>query len=66
MAVDLSLTRLLGRGKVSLDITYRYSPLKGTACSKQDLERLTALDLETAATGRLFYSYKRPAPAAKP
>jgi hypothetical protein len=53
--VNLSQSGLVVRGKVSLDISYRYGLVKGTSCRKQDLERARMLNLEEAATGRLFH-----------
>lgn len=52
--VNLSQTGLLIHGDASIEIEYRYGLFSGTACRKQDLERIKALDLENAATGRLF------------
>jgi hypothetical protein len=64
--VNLSQTGLVVRGKVSLDIAYRYGLVKGTSCRKQDLERIRKLDLEEAATGRLFFdAWKRKADRAQ-
>lgn len=53
--VNLAQTGLVVHGKVSLDISYHYGLLKGTSCRKQDLERIKKLQLEEAATGRLFH-----------
>ena len=53
--VNLAQTGLVIHGKVMLDISYRYGLLKGTSCRKQDLERIKQLNLEEAATGRLFH-----------
>ena len=61
--VNLAQTGLVVRGKVALDISYRYGLIKGTACRKKDLERIKKLDLEEAATGRLFHD-SRPARSA--
>ena len=58
--VNLAQTGLVVHGKISLDISYRYGLLKGTSCRKQDLERIKKLNLEEAATGRLFHD-ARPA-----
>jgi len=65
MPVDLSLTGVVVRGQVSLEISYRYGLLKGSTCRKQDLERIKALNLEDAATGRLFRD-SRPVKSAVP
>jgi hypothetical protein len=57
--VNLSQTGLIVRGKVSLDIAYRYGLVKGTSCRKDDLQRIRKLDLEEAATGRLFFDARK-------
>jgi hypothetical protein len=64
--VNLSQTGLVVRGKVSLDISYHYGLVKGTACRKQDLERIKKLNLEEAASGRLFHDARPARAAARP
>lgn len=53
--VNLAQTGLVVHGKVSLNISYRYGLINGTTCRKKDLERIKRLQLEDAATGRLFH-----------
>lgn len=52
--VNLAQTGLLITGDAVVDIRYRYGLLSGTACRERDLKAAKALDLEAAATGRLF------------
>lgn len=52
--VNLSQTGLIFSGGASIDIDYRYGLVSGTFCRKLDLERAKTMDLENAATGRLF------------
>jgi hypothetical protein len=59
--VNLSQTGLLIHGKASIDVVYRYGLISGTSCRGQDLARIKALDLENAATGRLFRDTRPPA-----
>ena len=59
--VNLSQTGLLVHGEASIDIVYRYGLISGTSCRGQDLARIKALDLENAATGRLFRDTRPPA-----
>jgi hypothetical protein len=55
LPVNLAQTGLIVRGRVSVEISYRYGLLKGTECRKHDLDRVRRLRLAEAATGRLFY-----------
>jgi hypothetical protein len=59
--VNLAQTGLLIHGAASVDIVYRYGLTSGTACRARDLARIKALDLENAATGRLFRDTRPPA-----
>lgn len=52
--VNLSQIGLLIQGNADIEIVYRYGLLSGTECRKRDLQRARDLDLENAATGRLF------------
>jgi hypothetical protein len=54
--VNLAQIGLIIRGSASLDISYRYGLLSGTACRKRDLQRIDKLGLAEVAPGRLFYS----------
>jgi hypothetical protein len=57
--VNLAQTGLIVRGRVSVDLAYRYGLAKGTSCRKRDLERIRRLNLEEAASGRLFHDFRR-------
>lgn len=62
---NLSQTGLVIRGNTSVRISYRYGLLHGTSCRRDDLERIKRLDLEEAATGRVFRD-ARPKQSARP
>jgi hypothetical protein len=53
--VNLAQIGLVFQGQLSVDISFRYGPIHGTSCRRQDLERIRQLQLEKAATGRLFF-----------
>jgi hypothetical protein len=52
--VNLSQVGVIVRGDFSIEIGYYYGLLSGTSCRKKDLMRVKSMDLENAATGRLF------------
>jgi hypothetical protein len=58
--VNLAQIGVVIRGRASLSIQYRYGLVAGTTCRGLDLERIKALDLEDAATGRLFRDLRLP------
>lgn len=58
--VNLGQSGLLVEGKFDVDIQYRFGMLSGFKCRKMDLERARTLDLENAATGRLFRDSRPP------
>jgi len=53
--VNLAQIGVVIRGRATFDIAYRYGLVAGTTCRSLDLQRVRALDLEDAATGRLFF-----------
>ncbi len=56
--VNLSQVGIIIKGQTDVKIGYHYGVLKGTSCRRRDIDRLKALDLDNAASGRLFVDYR--------